>query len=92
MPGRTLQEWLRAEKIDWDAFWSCIDHCDRYVKKNRPSGARFNSDGSVRSTYSQIAAQLDLDYPNKETFVAGIVNTALRIVNYPRKRMHWEKG
>ena len=112
MHGRTIQQWLHAEKIDWDAFWSCIDQCDRYVKKNRAPGsrtrsgwkwpahtynapeivrARFNSDGSVRSTYGQIDAQLDLDVPDKGTFAAGIVDTALRVAAQPRKRMHWEK-
>ena len=113
MHGRTIQEWLHAEKIDWNVFWSFIDRCDRYVKKNRSPGARarngwnwpahtykapeivrarLNSDGSIRSTYAQIAAELDLDYPNKVTFIAGIVDTALRVVNHPRKRMLWKKG
>ncbi|OEU52821.1 MAG: hypothetical protein BA872_02920 [Desulfobacterales bacterium C00003060] len=39
MASRTLQQWLRAESIDWDIFWRYVDTLDQGVKRNRPPGS-----------------------------------------------------
>ena len=54
--------------------------------------ARFNLDGTVRYSISKIAELTGIQMKNKASFLAGIIQKMISMMNHPYRRVHWDKS